>query len=98
MGNLKDGVRLADEILQSMQDESSDLLEGWFYGCEPQNMAQRFFNLIKETGLELSWSIMAVEAQYPALKTEFDLERAAYQRIHLQWQAEDEVEREQTAR
>jgi len=94
---LKIGVRLAGTLMAQIQESDSDLLVGWHYGAQPQNMMQRLYNLLFETSLELTSSIMAVEALYPALKAEFDLERAAYQRIHLQWQAEDEAERQQNA-
>lgn len=91
-GTLKVGVRLADEILQTLQDEHSDSLEGWFYGCQPQNPIQGLYNLLKETGLELSWSIMAVEAQYPGLEAGFDAEREDYARTNIPWNFENEAE------
>ena len=90
--NLKVGVRLAGSLMDKIRDEESQSLIGWYHGIQPQNMAQHFFNVLSETALELSWSIMEIESYYPKYKAMFDGEREAYRRIHEQWRIEDEAE------
>jgi hypothetical protein len=89
--NLKVGVRLAGSLMQTVQNEKSQSLIGWYHGVKPTNMVQFLYSLLSETALQLSWSILEVESRYPNLKFEFDLERETYQRMHLQWQKEDEA-------
>jgi hypothetical protein len=94
---LKVGVRLAGTLMQELQESDGDLLHGWSYGAPPLNMMQRLYTLLYETSLELKWSIQEIESQHPDMRMMFDLERDAYRRTHLQWQAEDEAERQRNA-
>jgi hypothetical protein len=88
--NRKVGVRLAGLLMEQVLENESQSLIGWYQGVEPNNMVQFLYNLMAETALELSWSIQQIESYHPHLQAQFDLERAAYQRIHLQWQKEDD--------
>jgi hypothetical protein len=87
---LKVGIRLAGSLMQKIQDEESQSLIGWFYGCSPKNNIQFWYSLLCATAHELAASITEVESQYPEWKWLFDQERKDYARITAQWQREDE--------
>ena len=91
-GSLRVGVRLAGSLMQGIQEHEYESLAGWYLGKQPANKVQLLYNLVSETALELSVSIMEVESRYPEDKWMFDRERADYARIHAQWQKEDEHE------
>lgn len=94
--SLKVGVRLAGSLMADVQEEHGELLSGWYHGCQPRNMVQAYYNLLSETALELSISILAAQSKFPEYQWLFDQERADYARITEQWRLEDEAEHEQT--
>lgn len=94
---LKVGVRLAGSLMQELQESNPEAMVGWYYNCTPRNMAHRFYNLLYETALELSWSILEIESQHPDLKDEFDRERTEYRERVLR-EIEGAERLEQTAK
>jgi hypothetical protein len=90
---LKVGVRLAGRMLEEIQESEADLLADWYYGCAPRNMMQSLYNLLHETALELSWSILAIEGRYPVLKDGFDAEREDYYESERSRKLAEEAER-----
>lgn len=76
--NLKRGVRLAGQLVQKVSESEAESLSGWFYGCPPANTVQRFQNLFWEAAVEMTRSILEIEAEWPELKPYFDWERQNY--------------------
>lgn len=81
LGTLKHGVRTAERILESLAVEDAEDLDGWYLGCNPANNIQRFANVLWSIIMALTAEIVETERQHPALKAEFDRERAAYRRM-----------------
>jgi len=74
----KHGIRTAERILESLAVEEAEALEYWYLGCEPANNIHRFANTLWSIIMDLTAEIHEAELQHPALKKQFDDERASY--------------------
>ena len=77
----KTGVRQAELILQDIQENEPELMNGWYAGCPASNQGQHLANLLCELILEFTQTIIANENLFPELKQAFDRERAEYRRM-----------------
>jgi hypothetical protein len=92
LAELKIGIRKAVDCLEALYADYADYMQGWHYGATPKNMVQHYANVLNRVILELTESVIAIEALYPEDKWLFDSERAGYFRVRQQWAEQDRLE------
>jgi hypothetical protein len=92
LAELKDGIRKAADCLEALFADHADSIQGWHYGATPKNMVQHYTNVLNRVILELTESVIAIEALYPEDKWLFDSERAGYFSVRQQWAEQDRME------
>jgi hypothetical protein len=78
LSRLKDAVRAANTLVNWICQNRADDIAGWSYGCRPTNTVQRIHNLLWEACLELTKTILKIEALYPEFSHYFKIEREIY--------------------
>lgn len=78
LAELKRGIRLAASLLQAIQHDEPEAMQGWRYGAMPWNVVQTTYSLVYEIVMELTKSVCQIENEYPHMAQVFDAERAAY--------------------
>jgi hypothetical protein len=81
MATLKHGIRTAELVLESIQENEAEMMQDWYLGCTPQNEAQKLANLLWQITMSFTAEVHENESLYPALKPMFDKERAEYRRM-----------------
>ena len=81
MGTMKHEIRQSELLLEDIHENEPEMMQGWHVGCKEKNQAQRLANLMWEIIMELTMEVQENEALYPALKPEFDRERASYRKM-----------------
>jgi hypothetical protein len=76
--HIKKGIRHASKYLHALMDEKAEHLSGWHYGAQPVNMVQHYANVCNEVILELTYSVVDIEGDYPEMADWFKQERDAY--------------------
>ena len=92
LAEVKIGIRKAADCLEALYADQADSIQGWHFGASPKNMVQHYANVLNRVILELTESVLAIEALYPEDKWLFDTERAGYASVRQQWAEQDRLE------
>ena len=74
----KTGIRISECLLEDINENEPEAMHGWYWGSHEQNQAQRLANILCDLIMEFTKEITEAELQHPALKKQFDDERAEY--------------------
>lgn len=78
LAELKRGIRLAELLLHEIQQDEPVRMKGWRYGAKPRNIVQSVYERLMQIIMQMTSSVIEIEAEFPDMAEVFDAERAAY--------------------